>query len=257
MIPNNSRKSKGLTGNALRAWGIAFLALGIAGQSIIQNRILGLGSVSTAELLEAMNNDPSIYGLATAALVFQVLQTCAAPIFSFLLVEGFLHTSNRKNYLIRVCGAALISELPYNLAMSGSLLDLSSRNPLFGLALCLVMIMLYDRYQEKGFSNTAIKSVISVAAFVWAKMLGIESGDCLVVLCGVLWAFRNKPTFRNMAACAAAAVCSMFNMFYLASPMAAMALFMYNGEPGERNRVVNYAAYPVMLLAFGIVAQFI
>lgn len=176
MIPNNPRKSKGLTGTALRAWGIAFLALGIAGQSIIQNRILGLGSVSTAELLEAMNSDPSIYGLATAALVFQALQTCAAPIFSFLLVEGFLHTSNQKNYLIRVCAAALISELPYNLAMSGTILDFSSRNPLFGLALCLVMMMLYSRYQEKGFSNTAIKAVISVASFVWAKMLGIDSG---------------------------------------------------------------------------------
>lgn len=257
MIPNNPSTPKGLSGNALRTWGYLFLFFGIAGQSIIQNQILGLGSVTPAELMAAWDADPSIMGFATLALVFQAIQTCAAPIFAFLLVEGFLHTSNFKNYVIRVAVLAVVSELPYNLAMSGSLIDLSSRNPLFALALGLIVMKLFSRYQEKGAANIVIKAVIALAAFVWAKMLGIADGAPLVLLTVAFWAFRNKPNFRNMAGCAAAALCSLFSMFYICSPMGVMALYMYNGEVGNKNPKVNYAAYPVILLCVGLVAKFI
>lgn len=257
MIPNNPKKSKGLSGNALRTWGYMFLLMGVAGQSIIQNQILGIGSVSTSELLAAMEADSSMMGAATLALVFQAIQTCAAPIFAFLLTEGFLHTSNFKNYLTRVIVVALISEIPYNLAMGGSLLDLSSRNPMFGLVLCLLMMLLYSRYQDKGIANTAIKAAISVAAIIWTKILGIDDGECLVLLTATFWAFRNKSNYRNMAGCAAAALCSLFSMYYICAPMGVMVLYMYNGESGSKNKMVNYAAYPVMLLCIGLVAIFL
>ena len=257
MIPNNPSKPKGFSGNALRTWGCLFLFFGIAGQSIIQNQILGLGSVTPAELMAAWDADPSIMGFATLALVFQAIQTCAAPIFAFLLVEGYLHTSNFKNYLTRVAVLAVVSELPYNLAMDGSLIDLSSRNPVFALALGLIVMKLFDRYQEKGAANIAIKVAIGLAAFIWAKMLGIADGAPLVLLTIAFWAFRNKPNFRNMAGCAAAALCSLFSMFYICSPMGVMTLYMYNGEVGNKNPKVNYAAYPLMLLCLGLVAKFI
>lgn len=257
MIPNNPSKPKGISGNALRTWGYFFLLLGIAGQSIIQNQILGLGSVTTQELLTAMESNPAIMGLATLALVFQAIQTCATPIFAFLLVEGFLHTSNVKNYLIRVLAVALIAELPYNLAMSGSLLDFSGRNPVFGLVLCMVTLMLYGRYQEKGAKSFAIKAAITLAAIVWAKMLSIQDGECLLVLTATFWGFRNKPNYRNMAGMAAACLCSLFSMYYLAAPMALMAIYMYNGQPGDRNRIVNYGAYPAILLIVGLIAIFL
>ena len=77
--------------------------------------------------------------LATIALVCQAVSTCAVPIFAFLLVEGFLHTSDWKRYLTRVSLMALAAEIPYNLAMSSKLIDLSSRNPAFGLVLSFVL----------------------------------------------------------------------------------------------------------------------
>ena len=174
MLPNNPSKPKGFSGNTLRAWGYLFLLLGIAGQSIIQNRMLGLNTMTTAELFAAWDADPAIMPLVTMALVFQAMQTCAAPIFSFLLVEGILHTSNVKNYLIRVTCLALISELPYNLAMGGKLLDFSTRNPVFGLVLGMITLMFYAQYQEPTLRNRALKTVITLAALVWGKMLGIQ-----------------------------------------------------------------------------------
>lgn len=253
----NTNKPRGFSANALRVWGFSFLLLGIAGQSIIQNQILGLGSVSTQELLGAMDSNPAIMGLATVALIFQAIQTCAAPLFAFLLTEGLIHTSNKRNYLTRVLLVAVISEIPYNLAMNGTILDFSSRNPVFGLVLAMIAVMLYQRFPEKKFVNVLIKIAITLAAILWANMLGIQDGNCLVVLTATFWAFRNKPTYRNMAGVAAACICSMFSTFYLASPMAVMALYLYNGESGQRNRIVNYAAYPVVLLCVGLIAFFL
>lgn len=257
MLSNNHSRPRGISGNAVRTWGYAFLLMGIAGQSIIQNQILGLGFVTTGELMAAWDADPSIMGIATLALVFQAVQTCAAPIFAFLLVEGFCHTSNVKNYLIRVACVAVVSEIPYNLAMGGVWFDLSTRNPVFALVLGMVMMLLYQRYQEAGVKNLAIKALVTLAAILWAIMLRIQDGNCLVLLIATFWGFRNKPNYRNLAAVAAACLCSMFSMFYLAAPMSAMALYMYNGEPGPRNRSFNYAVYPLALLCFGLVAKFI
>lgn len=253
---NQSSKPKGLSGNALRTWGFLFLLLGVAGQGIIQNQILGIGHVSLEELEAAWDADSSIMGLATLALVCQALQCCAAPIFAFLLVEGFTHTSDYHKYLLRVTGLALISEIPYNLAAAGTLVDVSSRNPVFGLALSLLMLKFYAMYPEKSAKHLLIKTAVLLAALVWTLMLGISDGIPLVLLSWVYWVFRKKPSIRNLAGCVMAALCSVvYSLFYIVAPMGVLALYTYNGEPGNRSKGVNYAAYPVMLLTLGLVTK--
>lgn len=242
----------GLSGSRLRLWGILFLLAGIISRGILQTRLLGVGISSSQQLLERLETVPNGMVLAAAALLLQAMESCAAPIFAFLLVEGFCHTKDWKQYALRIAGVALLSELPYNLVVSGKLLELSSRNPVFGLLLGMVVLYFCRRYEEKSGKNTALKLFVIVAAILWAGMLRIEHGILLILLVSVLWGLRNKPNVRTLAGFAAGAACIFISPFYIVSAMGFLPVHLYNNEQGESNRWVNYLAYPALLLLTGV-----
>lgn len=248
--------TRGLNGNGLRAWGLLIVVLGMIGRSILQRGILGIGTLSTMELFEVMASSDEMMIVATVALICQAIETCAVPIFSFLVVQGFENTRNFKAYLMRMAGMALLSEIPYNLAMSGKLVDFQSRNPAFGLVLALIMLYLCRMFEDKGLKNRLISVLILIAALVWANMLKVEFGGCYVFVSFFIWIMRNKPVYRNLSCGAATIVCSLASPLFMAAPMGVMMIHFYNGEKGADNRLVNYLSYPVSLAIVGIISFF-
>lgn len=251
------RIPKGRDAASIRKWAFVFLAIGTIGQGILQNQLLVLDQVTNEELAAAMQQSSLIQTLVTVALICKVVSTCAAPLFSFLLVEGFLRTSSFEKYLLRVGALAVVSELPYNLAIGGKLLDLSSRNPVFGLFICLIMLFFFSRYAEKGLKNAMMKALIAAAAFLWCLMLHIDHGIYLVIMVGFLWMVRDKSNTRALFGFCSAMICTMFNMYYMGSCLTFIMLHRYNEERGEQNEIFNYAFYPVLLLIVGIAGLFI
>ena len=253
----NHYKKTGISIHALRIWGLMFLAAGIIGRGVLQNHILGFTGLNTQQMLEIMASSETAMNYATLSIALQALETCAAPIFAVLLVEGVMRTTDFDKYFTRILGIGLITEIPYNLCMGKGLLDFSTRNPMLILALGLLVVFFYQRYSSRGFKNAMIKVIVTIAALLWMNMLKVDFGTPVIIILVVLWALRAKPMYRNFAGASAAIACSLFSPFFLASPMSFLAIHMCNWEECEENRTVNYFSYPAVLLLAFIVGKFL
>ena len=234
------------------------LTAGTLGQSLLENTILRLGEVSPEELLNTLQSSSSAMTLATLALLLKAVSTCAVPIFAMLLVEGFTNTSSFKDYILRMAIAAVVSEIPFDLAMSRQFFDFHYQNPMLGMVVCLVLLYFFDRYEENTFQNVLLKIVVTAAALAWGWMLRIDDCTCLVLLTIVIWAFRNRPVYRNFIGAAVSVAFCIGSPFYLASPLGFLIIHFYNGERSENeNRFLAYAAYPLMLLIVGLITKYL
>lgn len=252
------RRNKGLTTTGLRVLGLLFVALGAVGTGVIQNRILGMSAGKGADLLALLERDPSMMSYATMAIVMQAMETCAVPIFALLLAEGMENTSDVKAYLKRVLILALVSEIPYNLVVSGKLLDLTSRNPVFGVVFAMIAICFCQYYGEKNVKHFIIRLLVVFCAAMWCAMLRITFGGTMVLISYVLWAYRLKPSsYRYLAGSAATIVCSISSMLFIAAPMGFLAVLLYNGEEGNSTQRINYASYPAILLITAAAGMFL
>lgn len=247
----------GISDGALRAWALIFLLCGVVGRGLIQNVLLGLNNMDSNQLLQFLNETDGAMGMVTLSLVLTAMESCAVPIFAFLLVEGYLHTSSYKKYLIRTVVLAMVSEVLYNIAMSGSVLDMQTRNPVWCVVLGLVMLGLFRYVDEKMNGRKLVKIVMAVAGLLWASMLKVEHGVFFMAMVLTLWSMRGKRQFRLFVGMGVAALCTAISPFYLAATMGFMAIHFYNGEKTESGRLINYAAYPAMLLLCALAPLFL
>lgn len=249
------REREGNNGQRLRLIGLVMLAAGVVGQAILYNKLLG-AATSLADLEKILDNNA---GLGIAALLCRLVSTCAVPLFAFLLVEGLKHTSNFGKYFLRVLGLAAVCEIPFDLAMSGKFFNWYSQNPVLGILLCMVMFYFFNYYKGKSFKTVAVAVLVVIMSFLWAGLLRIEEGQPLVLIFTGLWFCRGKKMVQTIVGCVITCLCSTLkveNIVYFAAPMVFLLLHFYNEEPGEGNKIFNYAAYPAMLVACWLIAEF-
>lgn len=251
------RRFLGFSGQALRFWGLLLLGMGVAGQSLIQNAALHMGSVSLTELTKTLESSEALMGLAATSLIMQAVQSCAVPIFVFLLVEGFHQTSDFPKYLLRVFCLALVCELPYNLAVSGRLWAPESRNPVFAMALALVLMFFLKNYSGRSAKSILSQAAVVLASLLWVFLLKVVDGGTILLLTAALWIFWEKPVGRLLAGTAVLLLCGALNLPNIIAPLGLVLVHFYNGEQGGGKRVLNYLYYPLMLLVFAGIAWLI
>jgi hypothetical protein len=71
-----------------------------------------------------------------------------------------------------------------------------------------------------------------------------------------MYALRGKRSLQVLGGCVVMFLCTAFSIFYLAAPITFLVVHFYNDEPGDGNKVINYLAYPVLLLVIGLVGVY-
>ena len=93
------RKPAGLSAQGIRILGLLLLLIGAIGTGIVQGKLMAA--------------DDSLK-IISIALVIEIVQCCAMPLFVFLLVEGVQKTQSMRFYFLRVLIAAVLTEIPFD-----------------------------------------------------------------------------------------------------------------------------------------------
>ena len=111
----------------------------------------------------------------------------AFPIFAFMIVEGFYHTSNFRRYLCRMLIFAVISEVPFDLVSGDSVLYLFHQNVLWTFLIGLLLIALIDKVRKTGkvWLWIPVAIVVTLVGYVIGTITMVDFyGAGVVMYCG-------------------------------------------------------------------------
>ena len=233
----------------LKVIAAALTVIGTVGVSILQNGIMNLGSYSTESLLEAFYTEGNVFALATAVILCSGVAAFALPVYAHLLVEGYQKTSSCKKYAIRLIVLAILSEVPYDLAMQDTWFTLKSQNPVWGALIALIMLYFLDYFREIGkFIGFLFKLFIVAAALFWVIFLHVNYGIGMVLVVAVLWLLEGNGILTTFAGIVA-------SLAYFPAPFGFIINYFYNGEKGSASRKIFYVFYPLQLLILGLIGK--
>ncbi|WP_455716104.1 TraX family protein [Anaerosporobacter sp.] len=173
----------------------------------------------------------------------------AFPCFCFLLIEGFIHTRSRVKYAIRLALFALISEIPFDLALNHELMDNSHQNVFFTLFIGFVTITLLNTVIYKKQWNKIIKIILALiicaAGLKIALVLKTDYDAVGVLTIIIMYLLRNYKTAAMYGGCMTLTLW-MLQEAYAFIGMIPIAL--YNGTRGFKLKYFFYIFYPAHLL---------
>ena len=245
-------KTPDITADGLKMFACIVMLIQTVGIAVIEKELIHLEQYTQESLNQAMSQDSRLMTLAGIGSIMQLIGGMAIPVFAFLLVEGFRNTSDYKKYLLTMIITALVSEIPYDLAICGKVWDLSSQNAMITMCICLIMLKCMELFSNSsGFAGSMVRILIMIAAIVWVSIFRAEYGLCMVLLVTVFYVFDTKNVLKTVLGC-------IISLMYVTGPIAFYGIWCYNGERKDRiNKYVYYAFYPLHLLVLGVIAKFV
>lgn len=171
----------------------------------------------------------------------------AFPIFAFLLVNGFLHTKDRKRYGLNLFIFALLSEIPFNLLFNNAL-TFPKQNVMFTLLLGYLALCCLDYFKGKP-----LISVFSIVLlYVMTRLIKADYGASGYLFILSLYGLRKEKAIQSLA-------CSMLLSMKFMVFLSFIPINMYNGERGfiktRFSKYCFYAFYPLHMLFIYLLAK--
>ena len=197
------------------------------------------------------------------------------PIFAFLIVEGYFHTRNLKKYVQRLLLFAVLSEIPFNLAMGSGVIYPIHQNVLWSFLIAIGLI----HWNEKAKASRKLwqRILVGCVTVVLGYILGIFTmvdfyhAGILTVLVfyffrqGKWWSYIGQFVclwYINMEILGGFSYMITFMGQTLFVPrqgfalLALIPIWLYRGKKGYHSKWLqyfNYAFYPVHLLILGLI----
>ena len=212
----------------------------------------------------------------------------AFPIFSFLLVEGLIHTRSRVKYLLRILLLAIISEPVFDYANNGVFYYADYQNVFITLLIAattmcvLSLIEQNDRLNKNIYVLYVLQGIVVIVGCFLAEFLKVDygmSGIIIPLIMGVIRRLKldsssafaiyfvatiiarvirnivNAPTYiLNPEMWYEKYLMYAINNLQIFAILALIPIFMYDGTKGKPlPKAVYYLFYPVHLSILGLI----
>ena len=234
-------RSKGLTGSTLKVIAVVTMLIDHIAATLMTRMYL-TGGLS--------------FGFYNVIMGMRIVGRVAFPIYCFLLVEGFIRTRDVRKYLLRMVAFALISEIPYDLALTGKVINFHYQNVMFTMTIGLISLYCLKIIGEKALDKwklLLLQSVVITLAAALATLCQTDYGWSGILCICAIYLFQASNARKMLMGNAALILASALEAAALVTvPLIAA----YNGERGWKIKYFFYAFYPVHFLILYIISAF-
>ena len=198
----------------------------------------------------------------------------AFPIYAFLLVEGYFHTKNLKKYVSRLLIFAILSEIPFNLAMGSRVFYPIHQNVLWSFLIALWLIHLNEKARKSGkvWKRILTGGLTVILGYILGLVTMVDFYHAGILMVLVFYFFRGRKWW-----CFLGQIVFLWYIntellggygyefqlwgqthFFRRQGFAMLALipiWLYRGKQGYHNKFIQYgcyAFYPLHLLILGL-----
>lgn len=237
-----------LTGRSLKLIALFFMLLDHGSIVIVERGILKSGDpLSTMRILQTAS------GMMWRRVdwCFRCAGRLAFPIYIFLLVEGFVHTRRRKTYGMRLFFFALLSEIPFDLAIFGQTFYPAYQNVMFTLLIAYITLCGVEKFR----GSRVMQILCPLAGCLAAELFRVDYGAVGVIMAVLLYLYRGSGV--QLKVTAAVAVLESLRTYGMAA-LSVFFLRLYRGKEGKwPGKYFFYFAYPGHLLALALLYRIV
>lgn len=230
----------------------------------VQIKYIAIAAMLLDHLAAFLLSPEKYPGLIVLYIIMRTIGRVAAPVMFYFLVEGFTHTSSKRNYCLRLLSFAILSQIPYSLLRYGSVAS-GDLNVMFTLLFSFLMLMVVEKTSKQIIKGMAVFLFIFTSVFSDWGLIGPlmtwlfyvnrsdrkkQVRDYLLIVgiqlfSAVLFIICNTQSWYE-------GICQLGT--FLVIPL----LLAYNGESGNKtfiNKWLFYVFYPLHLMLIWLVLK--
>lgn len=199
-------------------------------------------------------------------LWFRYIGRLAAPVFCYLLVEGFIHTSSRKKYMKRLVTGGIIMIVGSNILTYIFNRSVMITNNIFLAMAVSIAILNVIEWKQKEDSN----KVIAIAGIVGLFIVSLvtEGGPFMPVLALIFYYNRDNKVKLSLWYTGVSLMIligpadSLYESLFVKNFQWMMVfalpfMLMYNGERGRKAKYFFYIFYPTHIWILYVLGNYI